>query len=315
MLDGADHLMFVLDGALQSLPPAVLVGETPPTITSDADYRSVRWLARDHAISVFPSVSALSALRGVARKPAGDRPFVGIGDPLLQGHPGTGPGTIQLASAGQRGLVVDVGNIRSLTPLPETADELHRIAELLGAKPDRDLILREAATETEIRARDLAPYRVVAFATHGLMAGELLRAVEEPGLVLTPPVTGSDADDGLLTASEIARLNLDADWVILSACNTAMAGKANDAEGLSGLAQAFFYAGARSLLVSHWAVDSHATVALTTGIFDALRGDPAIDRAEALRRSMLAVMNDPERPDYAHPSYWAPFVVVGEGGR
>src|SRR3990172_3225130 len=98
------------------------------------------------------------------------------------------------------------------------------------------------------------------------MAGEF-KGLAEPALVLTPPEKGSELDDGLLTAGEISQLKLNADWVILSACNTAAPDGTPGADGLSGLAKAFFYAGARSLLVSHWAVSSEATVALTTRMF------------------------------------------------
>ncbi len=145
------------------------------------------------------------------------------------------------------------------------------------------------------------------------MAGQI-KGAAEPALVLTPPAVASDEDDGLLTASEIARyLKLDSDWVILSACNTA-AGDAPGAEGLSGLAKAFFYAGARALLVSHWSVQSEAAVKLTTRMLTEAAQHPEIGRAEALRRSMLALMDDTENEHFAHPLFWAPFVVVGEGG-
>ena len=133
----------------------------------------------------------------------------------------------------------------------------------------------------------------------------------EPGLILTPPETASEEDDGYLTASEIAALKLDADWVILSACNTA-AGGATGAEALSGLARAFFYAQARALLVSHWAVDSDATVKLIAGTVNEITRDRAAGRAEALRRAMLAMI-DNGKPYEAHPAFWAPFVLVGEG--
>jgi CHAT domain-containing protein len=136
----------------------------------------------------------------------------------------------------------------------------------------------------------------------------------EPALLLTPPNQPSEEDDGLLTASEAALLKLDADWVVLSACNTAAGdGKMTGAEALSGLARAFFYAGARALLVSHWAGDSDATVRLITTAFDEIKGDSRIGRAEALRRSMLALIGTGGRN--AHPATWAPFVVVGEGAR
>jgi CHAT domain-containing protein len=142
------------------------------------------------------------------------------------------------------------------------------------------------------------------------LAGQLTPGAE-PGLILTPPDVPSDTDDGYLSASEVAGLKLDADWVILSACNTA-AGGAEGAEALSGLARAFFYAGARALLVSHWSVDSDATVKLITSAVGALTRDKTIGRAEALRRAMLAMI-DKDEARAAHPTYWAPFVVVGEG--
>jgi CHAT domain-containing protein len=127
-------------------------------------------------------------------------------------------------------------------------------------------------------------------------------------LVLTPPPEPGEADDGLLTASEIAVLKLDAEWVVLSACNTA-AGAGEGAEALSGLARAFFYAGARALLVSHWAVYSEAAVELTTRTFATLAADPKLGRGEAFRQSMLKLIEAGQPP-----SYWAPFVIVGEAG-
>jgi hypothetical protein len=157
----------------------------------------------------------------------------------------------------------------------------------------------------------LAQYRTVEFATHGALAGQM-RGNAEPGLILTPPEQGTEEDDGYLSASEVAGLKLDADWVILSACNTAAAGT-EGSEALSGLTRAFFYAGARSLLVSQWAVNSKATVKLITGATDELKAHPGIGRAEALRRSELALIDHGE-PNEAHPAIWAPFIVVGEGG-
>ena len=147
------------------------------------------------------------------------------------------------------------------------------------------------------------------FATHGTLASEL-RGTSEPGLILTPPEQASEQDDGYLSASEIAALKLDADWVILSACNTA-AGGAADAEALSGMARAFLYAGARALLVSHWAVDSDATVKLVTRAVGEMGRNPGVGRAEAMRRAMAALIETGAAE--AHPANWAPFVVVGEG--
>ena len=210
------------------------------------------------------------------------------------------------------GAIANVDEVRGLPSLPDTADELRQIGAYLGARED-DIYLGARATETLVKTLPLNRSKVLAFATHGLVSGDLT-GLSEPALVLTPPDNGTEEDDGLLTASEIAQLKLDADWVILSACNTASGDKPG-AEGLSGLAKAFFYAGARALLVSHWPVESTAATQLTTTMFDELKADPLIGRSEALRRSMMKLASREDRPDYAHPVFWAPFVVVGEGAR
>jgi len=196
--------------------------------------------------------------------------------------------------------------------IPETEQELQSIARTLGA-PKESVFLREEATEKKVKSMDLNNARIIAFATHGLISGEM-KGLAEPALVLTPPKVGSLEDDGLLTASEIAQLKLDADLVILSACNTASSDGKPGAEGLSGLARSFFYAGARSLLVSHWPVESKSAMKLTTGMFTELAAQPGIGRAEALKRAQLSLIQDDNNPHFAHPMFWAPFVVVGEGG-
>lgn len=134
----------------------------------------------------------------------------------------------------------------------------------------------------------------------------------EPSLALSIPTQPSEVDDGLLTASEAAQLKLNADWVVLSACNT-IAGDKPGAEALSGLARSVFYAGARALLVTHWAVDSAATTRFTTSTFDRLKADPNTGRAEALRQAMLAYLGDASSPRNAYPAFWGPFALIGEG--
>lgn len=311
-LTGVTHVFVVPDGALQSLPFGVLVTEQPKSpINELVRYRDVPWLAKKYALTTLPSASSLRALRRFAREAAGDQPFAGFGDPILQEGGGRSRG-VNVVALFSRGAVADVNEVRRLPRLPETADELYAVAKALKAN-SQDVHLREAATETNVKRLDLSRYRVLAFATHGLMAGDF-SGLSEPALVLTPPEKGTTLDDGLLTASEIAQLKLNADWVILSACNTAAADGTPGAEGLSGLAKAFFYAGSRALLVSHWAVSSDATVELTTKMLDEAAANPGIGRAEALRRSMLALMNRQDKSYYAHPMFWAPFMVVGEGG-
>ena len=212
-------------------------------------------------------------------------------------------------------------NVRSLCPLPETAYEIKCVAEHF--KANALLIRLEAdAKETDIKTLSqegkLARYRVLHFATHGLLSGDVEKMVQrqgEPALVLTPPAKSAEpGDDGLLMASEVAALKLNADWVVLSACNTA-AGDRPGGQALSGLARAFFYAGGRALVVSHWPVYSDAAVRLTTRAFAELDRDPKAGRAEALQRAMIELMDDRSQADNAHPAVWAPFVVVGEGGR
>lgn len=306
---GANHLIVVPDGALQSLPFSILV--------DDAAASPPAYLLGKYAFTTLPAVPSLRALRRFARASKAMLPFVGFGDPVLA--PVAGAQTAQRgalrpvpAAVFRDGSVANVAELRKLASLPETADELRTLSRLLNGDP-RHLFLRQQATERRVRQTNLKDFRVVVFATHGLMSGEF-PGVVEPALVLTPPARASEMDDGVLTASEIAQLALDAEWTILSACNTAAADGTPGAEGLSGLARAFFYAGTRALLVSHWAVESNAAARLTTGAIQAMARDPSTGRAEALRQSMLALAGDKANPHYAHPMFWAPFVVVGEGG-
>ena len=314
LLAGVKHVMVVADGALQSLPLGVLVPTLPPKpVLRPQDHGQVEWLARRYAFTTLPAVGSLRALRRFAKAGRGTAPFTGFGDPLLDGKPG-GTRGVALATL-FRGAQADGSELRKLPRLPETAGELTALSKALGGAPGT-LHLGAEATETLVKKTALQAYRVIAFATHGIMAREAkeFRGLAEPVLVLTPPQVPTAEDDGLLTASEVAQIPLNADWVLLSACNTAASDGSPNAEGLSGLAKAFFYAGSRALLVSHWSVQSEAAVALTTVAFKALNDDPKLGRAEALQRSMLALMQDAAHPYYAHPLFWAPFVVVGEGG-
>jgi CHAT domain-containing protein len=210
-----------------------------------------------------------------------------------------------------RGAGVDrVRLAQALPPLPDTADELNAVAKDLGVAAS-DIHLGRDASEATLKRTPLADYRIVYFATHGLVAGDV-KGLAEPSLALSIPAAPSELDDGLLTASEVAQLKLNADWVVLSACNT-IAGDKPGAEALSGLARAFFYAGARALLVTHWSVDSAAATRLTTSTFDRLSADPKLGRAEALRQAMLGYLNDASSPRNAYPGFWGPFALIGEG--
>ncbi|HVH79561.1 MAG TPA: CHAT domain-containing tetratricopeptide repeat protein, partial [Stellaceae bacterium] len=263
-LADAHRLIVVPDGALQSLPFALLVTDKPDHDPHRLqDYGTIEWLARRYATSILPAVSSLPALRRQSTGPGARKPFLGIGNPLLAGAP-----TGERGAASEAGLRAAGDDVRRLPALPETADELRQIAQLVGAGPD-DLLLGAQASEAALRQAPLNRYRIIEFATHGLLSGEL-KDLSEPALVLTPPEHPTAENDGLLTASKIAGLELNADLIVLSACNTAE-DDGTDTGGWSALAKSFFYAGARSLLISHWPVWSKATVALTSGIFDELK--------------------------------------------
>ena len=307
------HLILIADGAMQNLPPAVLIDSLPNEHPeSFGDFQTLGFLGRKYAFSISPSVSSFVALRQAATRSRAELPFFGVGDPELGGS-AAGKRSIPGEIIDRMVTQTDLSALRTLSSLPDTREELTTISEILGGDTE-SLLLGKQATESRVKSSDLSRYRVVAFATHGLIAGDF-RGLAEPALVLSPPSEASDIDDGLLTVSEIAQLELDADWVILSACNTAAPEGRPGAEGLSGLARAFFYAGSRALLVSHWSVESYPTVLLTTGAINALAADPAIGRAEAVRRAMVKLMDGAGPSYYAHPAFWAPFVVVGEGGR
>jgi CHAT domain-containing protein/Tfp pilus assembly protein PilF len=326
------HLIIVPDEMLLPLPFGTLITDTkgeaykkaaeqfrkaaPLSAVDLANYRDLSWLVKRFAITVLPSATSLRALRQVGQAVRGQtEPFIGFGDPVLDGDGGKRGG----AMLATRGAAFSLRDIRRLSRLPGTRMELTTIAGTLGADPRKALYLSERATEPAIKrlneSGELAKTRVIAFATHGLLAGQI-SGLKQPALVLTPPENASEQDNGLLELEEILSLNLvSADWAVLSACNTGVAD--GSGEGLSGLVRAFFFAGAKSLLVSHWSVDDSATQSLMAEVFRHYAKEKNLSRAEALREGMLAVMADkrPEKSYYAHPFAWGPFFLVGEGER
>lgn len=280
-------------------------------------YPRIPWLAeRNLAITILPSATSLRALRGEAKAPPDESnvaskgvTFIGVGDPLLNGK-GHQRGGSMIASTG----TLEINTIRALARLPGTRRELIADARALGAPAANSLFMEERATKPMIMRlnRDrLGAARIVAFATHALIAGEIT-GLKQPALVLTPPPLPTEEDNGLLATDDILRLTFkNNDWLILSGCNT---GASNGTgEGLSALVQAFFYAGARSLLVSEWSVDDAATEKLMTAALILYSKNKFLSHGELLRRAMLEVIRQAKQhPYFAHPFAWAAFMVVGE---
>jgi CHAT domain-containing protein len=342
----ATDLLIVAHGPLGQLPFSILP-TAPVSLVEDeqelfSKYRKVPWLIRKASVTRLPSASTFVMLRTL---PEGDpyrKAFAGFGDPLFnqeqlaQMEKEKEEPTMALASQGGRFHVRGIRiseegildndeivscTIDNLNRLPDTSEEIKHIAEALGANPDKDIFLGRRASEHQVKSMDLSDRRVIVFATHALVAGDL-DGLDQPALALSAPSISGDDEDGLLTMGEILRLKLNADWIVLSACNTGAA-EGKGADAVSGLGRAFFYAGTRAILVSMWPVETTSARKLTTGLFRYQKEDKKLSRARALRKSALELIDGPGLKDdvtgkiaasYAHPLFWAPFIIVGESG-
>ncbi len=333
LIVGKRHVFVAANGSLTGLPFGLLVTEQPTGEDGDPkDLRSTKWFADAHALVNIPSLQSLQFLRNY-RKNSGAQDrilrFLGFGDPVLDGQSERrGGGSTSRSRSNTRGAssiflegktdlgtaIVDIGAIKSLSRLPGTAVEITALSSAFG-KENSAIFLGDNATEARFRQLDLQSVNVLAIATHGLIAGEL-SGNSEPGLVFTPPEAALPDDDGFLTASEITSLELNADWVILSACNTAAGDGSEGAPGLSGLARSFFFAGAQNLLVSHWPVRDDVAAKITVRTVEISRKNPSLSRAEAFQLAMQEIRNDPgadsENDTWAHPNAWAPFTLIGD---
>jgi CHAT domain-containing protein len=336
------NLIVVTNGALGLLPLSLLPTEPSKIDPNDdplfSSYRKVPWLARTHAVTLVPSISALLTLRKLPAGTASRQPLIGFGDPLFSREQADEVAKddkpVQVADAANvtRGAPlkrrnspkldgVDSLQLAQLPRLPDTAEELKSIALALQADPAKVLNLGKDASEKNVKTMNLSNFKIIAFATHGLVPGEL-DGLAQPALALTAPALADSDGDGLLTMEEVLALKLDADWVVLSACNTG-AGVVAGAEAASGLGRAFFYAGTRALLLTNWSVHSESARELITDLFKRQADDPALTRGQALQQAMMALVDGPgyvgaagkTEFSYAHPLFWAPYSVVGDGGK
>jgi CHAT domain-containing protein len=341
----ATSLLVVPHDVLGQLPFGVLVTE-PAQLAAEREgealfsaYRKVPFLIRKAGITQLPSVASLATLRSLPAAPANRKAFAGFGDPWFSAEQmaeAKAEATTQVAALTTRGLqtrgvklvrrsapatsTVDSAELAMLPRLPDTSDEVKGIALALNADAS-DVFLGAAANERNVKTMDLSNRRVVMFATHGLIPGDL-NGLTQPALALSAPNVADIDGDGLLTLDEVLGLKLNADWVVLSACNTAT-GDGAGAEAVSGLGRAFFYAGTRALLVTNWPVETTSARVLTTDLFGRQARDPGLARAAALQQAMAALIDGPGYVDtatrqtvfaYSHPIFWAPFALVGDGG-
>ena len=287
-LGKAPRLRVVPTGAFAALPFAML----PQKPVQHID-RNTPWLIRRYALRIDSGFRPVVPQKLAAQ----DDRMLGIGAPLPFSQ------ETQAIALKQRG--GGAATLAQLPPLPGSAEELRSVARYFGPDHAR-LLIGANASEAILRSSDLRPYSVMLFATHGLVGGQM-EGLDEPALLLSPPDTDS-GNDGLLTASEVAQMRIGADWVILSACNTA-AGSSAQAQTYSGLAQAFRYAGAGALLVSHWPVRDDAGTFITVETVKANRRGAY--RGVALQRAMLKLIRS-GKPDAVQPYVWAPFILVGQ---
>jgi CHAT domain-containing protein len=346
--DKADTLLVVANESLGQIPFSMLPTRTAPLGPMDdglalSQFRHVPWLARKVAVAYLPSVSALVTLRALPATQAQRAPFIGFGDPDF-GAGGNGNATRGIAVSRTRNLAVQHAPVWDenkttadavpdtpvavattdeqplLMQLPDTRDEITAIATALSADLKTDTFFGTQANRQNVMGADLKHRRIVAFATHGLVSGDL-PGLDQPALALSP-AAGKPIADGLLKLEDILKLSLDADLVVLSACNTAAA-DGTGAEAVSGLGRGFFYAGARAVLATHWPVETVSARQLVTHLFERYSQDGKLSRAQALRKAMVQLIDTEVAVDargtpsnaYAHPAFWAPYALYGDPGR
>ncbi|MEJ1937130.1 CHAT domain-containing protein, partial [Nostoc sp. NIES-2111] len=284
LLTGSTSLAVFSDGPLRSVPFEALQG-------------SQGWLADRFAISYPADLGIRRIPTRHSVLPSGRPPFLGIGDPTL--GPPAAPGLVSRVAAA-------LGWREGLGPLPNAARELDALRRTLGATRE-DVLLGNSATERAFRSHpSLSSARVIAFATHGLVAGGRWGPNDQPSLVLT----ATDGDDGYLTSGEIEQLRITADLVILSACDTGASDGSLGSAGLSGLARAFVAAGAGTVVATHWPVRDDAAAAFSTMLVEAWYGGMTLSEAKAHAQRRI---RQASRGRFAHPVFWAGFVIVGEG--
>lgn len=314
-------LTVVTSGALGSIPFSLLL---EPTVAG-TDYRSMPWLIKSMAITHMPSIASWYAVSGNSA-PVRSGSFIAWADPDFTGEAaGVASSTRAVRkavrAAEQRGLEVRPGqlpaNLGAMLPaLPETKAEAQAVARALRASSQTDVVAGSRATRSSVMASSesglLAQKGVVMFATHGLAPAQV-PGLFQPALAMARE-PGS-TQPSLLQLDDVVGLRMNADWVLLSACNTASADRAGG-DSISGLARGFFFAGARSLLVTHWEVESESAAAITTKTMERYAANTRLTRAQALQETAIELIDAKRTPqEWAHPAFWAAYALIGDGRR
>jgi CHAT domain-containing protein/tetratricopeptide (TPR) repeat protein len=304
-LRGINALIVIPDAGLWQLPFQALQSSNG------------RYLVEDYSLSYAPSLPVLQAMtrQRAARQHTSRRSnsLLALGNPVLGKQE---PAQTRAMLMGDR-----------LTPLPETARQVNALQQVYG--PQHSKVLLGAAAREDLLKAEAGQYRILHLATHGILNdasplySQLLLSQPLAAAGVSKAPTTADPknadpnevnEDGLLEAWEIMRMNLQADLVVLSACETAR-GRIGSGEGMIGLTWAFFIAGSPANVVSQWKVESRSTADLMLAFHRQLQPQAGVkhaslNTAEALRQASLSVLR---KPQYRHPFYWAGFVLIGAG--
>jgi CHAT domain-containing protein len=307
-LRGARHLVYIPPIEAIGVPLAALLEQIPPRRQHGYDLGAASWVGVRIAVSYVTSVRGFLAARQLLRRRWASLDFLGVGDPVLSGN--TDDGAPRSVAVSRRSAMRGEREVLDLPELPESSNELKAVASLVGGR--QTLLLRDKATEGRVRREALGQYRILDFATHGLIKNEI-HGLTEGALVLTPESRTDESNDGLLTASEIADLSLNAELVVLSACNTARYDLGQFGVEVQGMASAFAIAGVPRIVATLWPVESNVTARTMVRVFHDVRTNDRLDVAESLRQAMSEAISDAKPTPYAHPRFWAAFAVFGDG--
>jgi CHAT domain-containing protein len=301
------NLIVVPNGPLSSLPFGTLL-TSPPV---GEDYSNAPWLVNRMAVTLAPSIVSFVNLRSTRPARWNPKPFLGVANPRFTAASQIVSIEGSAQSCNPDGIALS-SRFDALAKLSDTIDEVRSVVQSLGLK-NADLFTDLEAREEIFGSEDLEQYNIIYIATHAVMPGEVA-CQREPGIALARPtrLPTSRAADGFLDASEVAALRIAANLVVLSACNTATGGSSTmqKGEALSGLAESFFIAGARSLLVTHWQIPSAATASLMRSMFHALGNERSLTTARGLQRAQILAIS---KRDTSHPFFWGAFAFVGSG--